>query len=127
MSTPNPNDFDARLADILSEDDAAYVEAMLDKPGFYKEAFDSLSGPGRGMFILSWIGTCVFVAGLLYCLWQLFQAQTLRMQIIYGVFAVMFNSAQIALKLWFNMRLNRQALMREIKRLQLGLARQAGS
>ena len=52
---------------------------------------------------------------------MMFTAETTREQIIYAALAVMLNSAQIALKLWFNMQLNRVALSKKIRRLQLAV------
>lgn len=122
MTVKTPPDFDRKLAGLLSEDDSAFIDAALKEPGYYTEAFDSLKGPGRGLFILTWAGIILAGVMLIYCIWQMFGADNLRSQILFATFAVMLNSAQIALKLWFNMRLNRQAMMREIKRLQLAIA-----
>lgn len=117
------NDFDVALKQSLGADDAAYIDAQLDIQGYYNEAFESLSGPGKWLYRMTWAGIIIFGVGLIVCVWKMFGADNLRAQIIFASFAVMFNSAQIALKMWYNMRLNRQAIMREIKRLHLAVAR----
>lgn len=117
------SDFDKTLKDLLSAEDEAYLAENLTEKDFYSEAFGSLKGPGKGMYIMTWIGIIIFGFGLIFCLWKLFHAATTRDMILLGTFAILLNSAQIALKLWFNMRINRQAMTIEIKRLQLAVSR----
>ena len=80
---------------------------------------------GSGMRIMAWGGILVFAGLTILCLYLLLNAETTRLQIIYAALAVMLNSAQIALKLWFNMQLNRIALSHELRRLQLVVASKA--
>ena len=121
--TSNKSDFDKAISDLLNEEDRAYIEEQLDTTGYFKEAFDSLKQPGQGLYRFTWCGIMIFGGLLLFCVWKFLYADNVSDQIFFGVFAVMLNSAQIALKLWYNMRLNRQAMMREIKRLHLAVAR----
>lgn len=115
-------DFDKDLKTLLSAEDEKFIADHLDETGYYAEAFGSLRGRGSAMHILSWVGILAASAGLIFCLWKFFHADTTRDQILFAMFAVLLNSAQIALKIWFNMRLNRRAIIREIKRLRLSLA-----
>lgn len=117
------SDFDQKLKALLSAEDEAYIEDALEETGFYAEMFASLKGSGNAMHILTWIGIMIFGGLLLFCIWKFFQAETTRDQIFFAASAILLNSAQIALKLWFNMRLNRRAILREIKRLHLAIAR----
>lgn len=121
--TSNKPDFDTALSDLLREEDAAYIDGALNTSDYFKEAFGSLTGPGQGLYRFTWVGIMIFGGLLLYCIWKFIQADNVNDQILFGVFAVMLNSAQIALKIWYNMRLNRQAMMREIKLLHLAVAR----
>jgi len=88
------SDFDKTLKELLSAEDEAYLAENLREKDFYSEVWGSLKGPGKGLYIMTWAGIMI-----------------------------MLNSAQIALKLWFNMRLNRQAIVTDIKRLQLAVSR----
>jgi len=113
------SDFDKRLMELLSEEDEAYIADAVDEQGYYTSVFKSLKGQGSGMRILSWVGIFIFSGLLLLAIWQFFQAVSVREQILFASLAVMLNSAQIALKLWFNMQLNRRAITQELRRLQL--------
>jgi hypothetical protein len=119
------SDFDKRLKQLLSEDDERFIANSLEETGFYSEVYGSLKGPGSAMHILTWAGIGVACMLLFYCIWQFFQAETVRDQILFAAGAIMLNTGQIALKLWFNMRLNRRAVLREIKRLHLAIANQS--
>ena len=107
----------------MSEEDEAFIGDAIDETGYYKYAWSSFQGQGSGMRITAWVGIILFGSLTIVCLYLLImQADTTRMQIIYAALAVMANSAQIALKLWFNMQVNRVALSHELRRLQLVVA-----
>lgn len=116
-------DFDSELKKLLSEEDEAFITDSIDETGYYKTALSSLKGQGSGLRIGSWIGTFIAVGFLLFCLWKFFQVETLEEKIFFAMFAIMLNSAQIALKLWFNMQLNRRAITQDIRRLELLMAK----
>lgn len=115
-------DFDDRLSQLLSEEDAAFIGDTIDETGYYQYAWNSFRGPGSGMRVLAWAAILLFGGLTIFFVWQMFVAETTRLLIIYAALAIMCNSAQIAMKLWFNMQLNRGALSRELRRLQLLLA-----
>jgi len=115
------NDFDDRLRDLLSKGDDAAIENSLGDVNVFSETLGSLKGPESGINILIWIGVSVFCGLLFVCIFKFFQADTVKDQIFYAAAVILTNSAQIALKLWFHMRLNRRELLREIRRLQLAI------
>jgi len=116
-------DFDQDLKQLLSEEDEAFIMDPIDETGFYTSVLQSFKGPGSGMSVMAWIGIMIFCFILFFCIWKFFQAETTRDQIMFAAMVVMMNSAQIALKLWYNMQLNRRTITREIKLLQLALAK----
>lgn len=116
------SEFDTRLKSLLSEEDERFIGDAVDETGYYKYAWSSFRGQGSGMRIMAWGGILIFGALTILCVYLLLTAETTRLQIIFGAFAIMLNSAQIALKLWFNMQLNRIALSHELRRLQLVVA-----
>jgi hypothetical protein len=115
------NDFDDRLRALLTEGDDAAIEQSLGDKNVFSESLRSLKGPESGINILTWLGIMVFCGLLFFCIFQFFAAETTRDQIFYATAVILTNSAQIALKLWFHMRLNRRELLREIRRLQLAI------
>jgi len=116
-------DFERDLKSALKAQDPDYISDPIEENGYYRTVFDSLRGKGSGMRITSWIGILVFSGVLLLSVAMFFQAETTRDQILFATLAVLSNSAQIALKLWFNMQLNRSAIIHEIKNLHLAIAK----
>jgi hypothetical protein len=95
----------------------------VDEAGYYKDAFASFKGEGAGLRILVWVAILACSALLLVCLFKMMRAPSVDQMVIYGVWTILAMQAQIALKLWFNMQLNRRAVTREIRRLGLLLER----
>ncbi len=95
----------------------------IDETGYYREAFSALKGPGSGLRILAWCAILIWSAGLIFCLVQLFRTDDIVQLIRYGVFALLFMQAQIAMKLWFNMQLDRRAVTAEVRQIGLLMAR----
>jgi hypothetical protein len=91
----------------------------IDETGYYRTAFESFRGQGSGMRIIAWAAILIWSAGLIFCVIQMFRTDDLVTLIRYGIFAVLFNQAQIAMKLWFNMQLDRRAITEEVRRLGL--------
>jgi len=121
------NDFDDKLHALLSAEDKAFITSNLDETGYHKEVLNSFKGEGSALPIGVWIGIFIFCAILFFGIWQFFQAETIRDQIMYASLTIMANSAQISLKLWFNQRLNRRAVIMEIRKLRLALTHDKAS
>lgn len=117
-------DFDEELKSLLSEEDRNFIGDTIDETGYYKYAWNSFRGPGSGMRLLAWGGILTFGVLTILFVILMMTTESARLLIIFAAFAIMMNSAQIALKLWFNMQLNRVALSRELRRLQLIVAAQ---
>lgn len=117
------SNFDKDLKKLLSEQDEDFITDAIDETGYYQSVIKSFKGQGSFMSILSWIGITVICILLFYFIWKFFHAETTRDQILFAALVIMMNSAQIALKLWYNMQLNRRTITRDIKLLQLTLAK----
>lgn len=115
------SNFDHKLRELLNDDElkSSFPNA---EENYYREVMASFRGDGSELRILTLVGILVFSGGLIFCLIKLWFATSIEQQILFGVFAIMLNSAQIGLKLWLNMRLNRRAVIREVRNLQLQLA-----
>ena len=115
------SNFDHKLRELLSDDELVSAFPVAEE-NYYREVMASFRGDGSELRVLTWVGILIFATGLIYCVINMFLATSVEEQLLFGVFAVMLNSAQIGLKLWFNMRLNRRAVIREIRNLQLQFA-----
>ncbi len=116
------NEFDEQLKTALTQEDQEFLTETMNEVNYYKEVFNSLKGPDRVLNIMGWIATLVASGFLIYFLICAFHAETTREQILFAALAIMLNSAQIALKMWLNMRMNRRAIQKDIYRLKLALS-----
>jgi len=117
------SDFDKKLQNLLSEEDKAFISDRLEETGYYEEIFASFRGRGSGLRIAVWVAVLVASALIFYSIWMFFHVDSIRAQIMYASLAIMANSAQIAFQHWLNQRLNRKAIMMEIHRLRMELAK----
>jgi len=109
----------------LSETDETFIESQLDGQGYWSELFGTISAKGgyRWVRIGVWMFVTLAVILMGFAIWKFFQAETVKMQIFYAALAVFCNQGQIAFKLWFAGHMDRRALMREIMRLRVELAK----
>ena len=112
------SDFDNKLKALLADGDDVAFSDQIDERGYYRSVLDSFSGQGAGLRIMGWGAILIWGSLLILCLVQLFRVQGLEAKLIYATFAIILNSAQIAMKLWFNMQINRRAVIKEIRILQ---------
>jgi len=118
------NNFNEDIQTTLSKEDQEFIQENLKENGYFREVFDNLKGPGATLNKMAWLGVIVASGLLIFFLFQAFQTGSIREQILYASLAIMLNSAQIALKMWINMRMNRRALLIEIQKLKLAILSQ---
>jgi len=75
--------------------------------------------------VLSVFVTLALVVGGAYCVWRFAGAADVRNMLVWGGGAALALSAVSMIKLWFWMELQRNATVREIKRLELQVSRLA--
>ena len=114
---------DKRIKDELESEAKAIDEILNDKQGIYEMMIASFQG---GMGIWMWIVNFVIliVTGLmLWCGYEFFTATASEEHIYWGFCMVIAVMGQIALKQWAWMEMNRTSLMREIKRVEIAVAK----
>lgn len=114
------SNFENDLKQTLSGEDERFIKDSFDE-GFYASVFDSLTDKSS-IYRWTWVGIFLFSGILIFAIWKFFQADAIKDQIMWAALAIMGNSAQIALKIWFNMRLSRRDILRELKKTQLAIA-----
>lgn len=115
-------DFDTRLRTALTADDEAFLRELEDGRGLWKQLGATLQGPMRAwsamVIVLSIIAT-----GLgFWSIWQMFQAETTRLLILWAAAAWASWTVQVMLKQWLFDRMNTLTILREIKKLELKVA-----
>lgn len=121
----NSNKFDNDVKDALQRngggDSRGDVNVGSD-PGLFALIADSFRGRMRWLTAITWGMTLVmFVLSVLAAVW-FFQAETTRSMIMFATVFLYCSIAVGLLKIWGWMEIERHAVTREIKRLELRIA-----
>jgi NADH:ubiquinone oxidoreductase subunit H len=119
-------DLDAVIDEALSEEERELLKRIGDEPGFFGMAFGLFRGPlWWANLVMLTAQALLFLAGA-YAAWMFFEASEPVAQLRWGLPAavLLLLSAMIKMALLPEIHANR--LMRELKRIELQLARGRG-
>ena len=116
-------EFDQTLKGALDADDAAFLRKLDEGRGLFAQIGDTMAGPLGGWAKLAAFGSVVLAAIMVVAVWQMFVAGTDRLLIMWTAAALAAVIAQAMLKQWFFERMNFLSLLRELKRIELRIAR----
>jgi hypothetical protein len=113
---------DERIQKALSSEDRALLEQLDSNGSLYGDIAATFRGHMRWLNALGWIFGLVLFAVAVYCGWQ-FVAQTdLRSMQLWGAGAMLSALGLGLIKLYFFMEFQKNAIIREIKRVELQVA-----
>jgi hypothetical protein len=116
---------DQAIRQALSAEDAEFLAKFEKDAPLHEQVLGTFSGPFGGLNILAAVMTLGAVGVMFFCAWQFFQASEIRDQVLWSastMTAVIFVSM---LKIWFWMEMHKNQVLREVKRLELQVARLA--
>ena len=119
-------DFDDRLRTALDADDEAFLKRLDDEPGLLRQFGDAFAGSMK-----FWTGFAFFLsftmfALSIYALVQLTQVAGETARVMW-LAAFIWSTVGVGMtKIWFWMRMNHVATLRELKRIELRLAMRGG-
>lgn len=116
------NDIDELIRKTLSEEDARWYDEW-DEQSLTEKVVDSFRGKSRWLVIIVYFSILLFFVLMLLAAVQFFRAEDTRTMIAYATGFLFANLAVAMLKTWYWMELNKNAVTREVKRLELQLAR----
>ena len=112
------NEIDELIREALGEEEANYYEQLEEEQSLLDEGLSLYKG--KRAWISIWISFVILVVliGSVYCLVEFFKVEETRELMIWGggFFLGMFMIT--ALKIWAWMQMDKNAIMREIKRLE---------
>lgn len=115
-------DIDDLIRKALCEEDQRWFD-QLDEQSLHEMVVASFQGKMRGFVILVYAGIFLAFVIMLLCGYEMLVVEDGRMRHLYSVGFVMAGLVIAMLKIWYWMELNRLAMTREIKRVELQLAR----
>ena len=121
----NVDDIDALITEALNREEAEFYD-RLGEQSVQDMVTELFGGRYRWLNLMSVPVMLVFMGLAVFCAWRFVYAPEVRDMLLWGA-GLLFTSAMImAMKVWAWMEIQRNALTREIKRVELQLAHLAG-
>lgn len=110
---------DERLRAALSDDDRALLDRLGDEPGVFELWRASYHGKFRWLNLVATVFSVAIFAGQIWCLVELLTTDDAVLAVRWAAGFGFCALAVAMLKMWFWMRMNHLAAVREIKRIEL--------
>ncbi len=116
------DELDAKIQKVLSTQDNELYGDLNHEPSFFELIGDTFHGRNRWLVVVAYVMMFVMFAGALFCGWQYFHTEETRaaMDWALGFFLLMMFVS--GMKIWYWMELNKNAMLREVKRVELLIA-----
>ena len=118
-------EFDDRIRQALrAESDNVWKD--VEEQGLFEQALGVMRGKHKSLTVIANAVMFLFFAMTVYSVMRFFGAETTRMQILWSVGFLTSNMIVAMMKLWFWMQMDKNTVIREVKRLELQVATLAG-
>lgn len=118
-------DIDEAIRRAMSEEDARALDAFAPEESLFRQALATMGGTHRGANIMGWLAGFGMLGIALWSGFRFIGAPDLREMILWGAITGTAIFALGMIKVWFWMEMQRNATVREIKRVELQVARLA--
>lgn len=116
-------DTDRRIRDALSADDEAFLDSLDKDRGLFAQIHETFRGPMRWLTIVANVLVIAATAAGIWAIVKILGADDTRALILWAAFGWAAWTIQIALKQWLWDRINTLGILRELKRIELRIAR----
>lgn len=116
---------DTAIREALSKEDAEFLAKFEGEQPITTQIFGTFGGVNGGMHIFAALITFAMFGAAVYCAWHMFNVSDLRDTVLWSVGAIVATLAVAMLKMYFWMEMNKNVVLREVKRLELQVARLA--
>jgi hypothetical protein len=114
--------YEDTVRSALSAEDAKLYDALGRSPNPVQAAFATLSSEHRLFAIGGWVMGFAMFAVAIYAASRFAEAETVRAMIGWAAGAIVALFALGFIKIWFFMEIQKDALLRELKRMELEIA-----
>ena len=119
------SDYDKRILDGLTNEDEAFLKNLEDNRGLFTQFFATFDGPMKYWAIYGNVLIVIFCGLMVYSGVQLFSSESTKMVVIWALAVSLSFTCISLLKLWFFMRMNHLATLRELKKIEFSLVKQS--
>jgi len=120
------NELDNKIQEALRKEDAELADEFGGEPSMFEMITETFRGRHRWLTILMMFWTIVFLVLAILSVIRFFRAEEMRDMLLWAAASALFLSCVCMMKVWFWLELNKNAITREIKRLELQIVRLAG-
>lgn len=116
---------DQAIRQALSAEDAEFLARFEKEAPLHEQVLGTFTGSWGALNIFGVLLTFAMFGAFVYCVWNLFETTDLRAIMLWSV-GVLATALSVAmLKIWFWMEMQKNQVLREVKRLELQVARLA--
>ena len=116
-------DLDAKIRDALKAEDA---DLFGDEPGLPAMVAESFRSKNRWLVWVVWVSIFIFTAIAAWTAYRFFTAETIDAKLEWGLIVALAMLSVVMLEQWYWMELQKNTVVREVKRVELQIARLAG-
>ncbi len=113
---------DEMIREALTEEEAEIFDRVFDEPSIFEMVTSMFRGKLRYLAIGAMVMGIVFMAISVYSLTRFLATDDIPTMLRWGALMVLSMTAVASMKIWHWMEMQRHALTREIKRLELQIA-----
>lgn len=119
------SELDDKIREALSGQDAELFDEYSDEPSMVSMVFEVFRGRHRWLVLWMWLVSVAMLIFGIVAVVQFFKVETTREMIAWAIGFLTCLSAVSMLKVWFWMEMQKNSITREVKRLELQIARLA--
>ena len=116
------NDLDHAIRQSLSEEDAALLDRLGADQALHRQVLATFEGRLRWFNVAGWIAGFVLFGVASILAWRFVQAEELGEMLRWGATSALAFAGLALIKVWFWLELQKNAIVREVKRLELQVA-----
>ncbi len=121
----NTEEIDRLIKDTLSKEEAAFYDS-LEEQNLFDMVFGLFKGKNAWFLIVTNIMTIAFLGLFIYCIVQFFKVESSEELIKWGLGGLISLSSVCMLKVYAWMQMDKNAILREMKRLELQIMSLSG-
>jgi hypothetical protein len=116
------NDLDQAIRQSLSAEDAALLDRLGADQALHRQVLETFEGRLRWFNVAGWIAGFVLFAVACVLTWRFVHAPDLGEMLRWGAAAALAFAGLGLIKVWFWLEIQKNAIVREVKRLELQVA-----
>lgn len=116
------NDLDQAIRQSLSAEDAALLDRLGADQALHRQVLATFEGRLRWFNVAGWLAGVALFGVACVLAWRFVQAEELRDMLRWGAASALAFAGIVLIKVWFWLELQKNAVVREVKRLEVQVA-----